>query len=258
MVRARHHNVVLKRQGSRAFTLIELLVVLAVVSLLLAILLPALNKARILANRIVCRKNLREIACAWHMYLGDHAGAFYQGVNANVLYGGWAGTNYPNHSRPLNGYLRLPPIPDSESQAKVFRCPCDEGRRGVPWYSSVGTSYQTNTLLIGQDKRGWLPIGKLVEELNKKLPNLNRSRVDNHSLLLLIGDYVWANDWEPRVPRIGYWHGRRCWHNLAFLDGHVDFIRIRKGIYITDEYTVLPFKNLYKDAYAGQVEEPCE
>jgi hypothetical protein len=32
---------------------------------------------------------------------------------------------------------------------------------------------------------------------------------------------------------------------MAFLDGHVGFLNLRKGIYVADEYTVLPFKELH-------------
>lgn len=250
---------VLPKQGGRAFTLIELLVVVATVSLLLAILLPALNRARKLVKRLTCRNNLRQIAFAWQRYLEDHDGAFYQDFNANILYGGWAGIDFPNRPRPLNSYLSLPEIPESETGAsRVFRCPCDEGRRGVAFYTSVGTSYQTNILLIGQDQLGWLPNTKLRDEINERLTNLNRSRVENPGRLLLIGDHGWSNCWQPGVPRVGDWHGRRCWHNMAFLDGHVDFLHIRKGIYITDEYSILPFEELYGLAHSVQDEEPCE
>jgi prepilin-type N-terminal cleavage/methylation domain-containing protein/prepilin-type processing-associated H-X9-DG protein len=244
------NRVAVRKQGSGAFTLIELLVVVAVISVLLAILFPVLSRVRKLANIIPCQSNLRQIAVAYQAYLNDHDGAFYQGFNANVLYGGWAGED-PNSPRPLNKYLSLPEIPQSEKQARVFRCPSDKGANGVPFYfyNKIGTSYQTNILLIGQDQIGGLPgATDLAIEINKRLPNLNLSRVDNHSLLALIGDFGWSNDWLPRVPREprdGNWHGRLFWHNIAFLDGHVDFVHIRKGHYLTDEYTVLPFKELY-------------
>jgi hypothetical protein len=44
---------------------------------------------------------------------------------------------------------------------------------------------------------------------------------------------------------------------VAFLDGHVEFIRIRKGLYVTPEYCVLPFAELYGLALKVQMEEPC-
>src|SRR5580765_2194451 len=52
----------------RAFTLIELLVAIAIISLLLAIITPALAGARRQAMRIACQANLREISSALWAY----------------------------------------------------------------------------------------------------------------------------------------------------------------------------------------------
>ena len=57
-----------------AFTLIELLVVVAIVALLVAILMPALDQARALARRTVCATNLKQVAMANIIYAGDHEG----------------------------------------------------------------------------------------------------------------------------------------------------------------------------------------
>jgi prepilin-type N-terminal cleavage/methylation domain-containing protein len=56
-----------KRTGA-GFTLVELLVVIAIIALLMAVLLPALNRAREQGKRIICMSNIKQLTVAWGMY----------------------------------------------------------------------------------------------------------------------------------------------------------------------------------------------
>ena len=245
------------RTACAGFTLVELLVVLAVISVLLAILLPSLGRARAHAQLVRCGANLRTLATAWIAYVQDYDGRFYQRPNANVNYGGWKGLQgwWP---RPLNPWVGLPdPNAVTEGTARAFHCPADCG--GIPGYYYLekayrvnGTSYQTNLFLVGPPE--CKPFSGRTAELDlaiaQKLPNLNISQVANHSLMLLIGDCGWVNQWdptplpEPEWKERAEWHGKADCHNMAFLDTHVEYTQIRSGVYVCSEYRVLPFAAL--------------
>lgn len=260
----RHSGVHVRRllRLTRGFTLIELLVVISVIALLLAVLLPALNAARMLARRSFCQGNLKQIAIAWRSYLEDNDGIFCQGINMNHLFGGWEGTGFGALDRPLNRQAGLDPNISDEDGAKLFRCPADSGGIfGLPpqelAYQYFGNSYQTNLFLIGPTTTG-PPSARhmdLHREINNRLRGLKLTTVSTPATLLpLVGDNNWICEWNPQMPSSRHWHGKPRHHNLAFLDGHVDFVKIIKGLYVTPEYSLLPFRDLHKLALTVQEE----
>ena len=59
------------RKG-KGFTLIELLVVIAIIALLMAILMPALQRVKKQAKGIVCKNNMKQIGMAANLYAEDY------------------------------------------------------------------------------------------------------------------------------------------------------------------------------------------
>jgi len=76
------------RKEQKAFTLVELLIVVAIIAILLAVLVPTLNKVRESARRVVCASNLKQIGLLMEYYCADFKGYYPQSYSGWYEYGG--------------------------------------------------------------------------------------------------------------------------------------------------------------------------
>jgi prepilin-type N-terminal cleavage/methylation domain-containing protein/prepilin-type processing-associated H-X9-DG protein len=239
-----------------AFTLIELLVVVGIIALLLAMMLPSLFAARREAQRVVCQSNLKQVAFAWRGYLDESRGWFPPRVAfADINYGGLQGVLPVYQGRKLvNKHLKLPLV--ATKGGEVFCCPSDNGGGVDPntgeispsFFRHYGTSYFTNPLLAGSVPFPLAmgdPCAKMSTALDNVLPYVTANQFDHESRLLLVADAGWYKVWtySNREPVVD-WHRAKRKYNVGFMDGHADFVEIRKGIYTTAKYTVMPNSEL--------------
>ena len=103
----------------RGFTLIELLVVIAIISLLVAILIPSLNRAKELARRVVCASGLHQGHVALMTYAQDNKGHYPMGPGSPNL-----GVCSPPN-RADTGAFKLQMFPKYIANPDILYCPSD-------------------------------------------------------------------------------------------------------------------------------------
>lgn len=141
-----------RRAGmSKGFTLVELLVVIGLISVLIAILMPALSRAREQAKQIACLSNLRQLGMAFYMYASDNKGLYPR-------FADWGG-EYPEdwiyweNNRDPSQSAVAPYI--GGFSVEKFRCPSDDltrypahisGSYGPYLYSYTFNTYCSSTV----------------------------------------------------------------------------------------------------------------
>lgn len=183
----------MKLRKVQAFTLIELLVVISVISLLMAILLPALNKAREQGRIAACMSNLRAIGQGIHLYAHDNDGRLVPG-DWRVSWDVWGNVaEYPRGCRKppvlenrevnLGHLIRSGSLPMPTSNDHVFFCPSGktpDGRKPYEGFAAgwgrgdvvATTSYMYNNALDGFD--GFVQNGQIAVLAHKNKINFVR------------------------------------------------------------------------------------
>ncbi len=241
-----------RRARERAFTLIELLVVVAIISLLAAMLLPTLAKARDRTRTAACQNNQRQLVTALFLYADEHEGHAPDVINRDNKWGpcgatacspAWPWTMSAYFGRSWDaGYCPsdgaricmgqvtgATPWCALEHLLRFGSVPATDAAAAVKWPWSYALSYYLGALEVedwqsynvhrGGFKLDCAPFPDrwaIMTELGAD-PN---PLFTGHFAYYKFGDAPGPPAWIA-----GYHHAQAGGRNFAFLDGHVAFVR---------------------------------
>lgn len=222
------------RHYRKAFTLIELLVVVAIIAVLVALLLPALGRARQQAKIVVCAANLHQVGVALVSYMTED-----RSQTVPMQYNGsatppWA---FPWMAKATGKSYGLGVLVEkSHLNPEVLYCSGSGGT--VLDYQNFRQAWTdpTSGANIGYIYRAYPGTSKIWIDYLQAPPTQRYEtvRMEEHGGFSIVADYFCTGAYNPEL--ITHPGG----YNILFIDGHVGFSRDPQGMIAEACFTVAP------------------
>ena len=245
---------------NRAFTILELLIIIAIIALLMAITLPALNAASFATRTAQSASNLRQLGNATHAYLNIYANQLPQFTydikgtgNEEIiatLFCGKLGTlpafglnEVGADERPLNQYIGDGGF-DKFDEVPICQSPLDIGGPLGPgfstdsMYDTLGTSYTLNDHSLEGDEYATL----IPRRAGDGSPGGRMPRITDTTKTWVIGEHPIYNYQENNDRGLRWYRDKnQVKATLWFMDGHTATVTVPPGVVnTTKDYTFLP------------------
>ena len=214
-----------------AFTLVELLVVIGIIAVLVAILLPALNRAREQARSVQCLSNLRQLGMAFTMYTNAYKRFPRSAVSVPPLREDWFHwKSHINHDLHRGGIAEFMSQPFNVG---AWRCPSDVVENHARASTGYLFSYSVNFNICVWESHPFMPGQRTL--LPTQIRNASEKILIIDESSETVDDGAWAYQWSQGsgLNVLSNRHVRRSelsgnpdagFGNVCFADGHADRI----------------------------------